>query len=36
MERLKEEYMTLIKYIQMNKSEDNDWFKVESNSDGTK
>lgn len=35
-ERLKEEYMVLIQYIQMNKDEDHDWFTVESNEDGTK
>ena len=35
-ERLKEEYMLLIQYIQMNKDEDHDWFNVESNEDGTK
>jgi ufm1-conjugating enzyme 1 len=35
-ERLKEEYMLLIQYIQMNKDEDHDWFTVESNADGTK
>ena len=35
-ERLKEEYMVLIQYIQMNKDEDHDWFNVESNEDGTK
>ncbi len=35
-ERLKEEYMVLIQYIQMNKENDQDWFNVESNEDGTK
>ena len=35
-ERLKEEYMLLIQYIQMNKDQDQDWFTVESNEDGTK
>jgi ufm1-conjugating enzyme 1 len=35
-ERLKEEYMLLIQYIQMNKDDDHDWFNVESNADGTK
>ena len=35
-ERLKEEYIALIKYIELNKSEDNDWFKIESNKEGTK
>ncbi len=36
MDRLKEEYMALIEYIKLNKQEDNDWFKIESNKDGTK
>lgn len=35
-ERLKEEYMLLIQYIQMSKDEDQEWFNVESNEDGTK
>lgn len=36
-ERLKEEYQALIKYIQLNKSEDNDWVKVEAtNKEATK
>jgi ufm1-conjugating enzyme 1 len=35
-ERLKEEYMVLIQYIQKNKDEDQDWFIIESNADGTK
>ena len=35
-ERLKEEYMLLIQYIQMNKDEDHDWFNVESNAEGTR
>lgn len=35
-ERLKEEYLVLIEYIKMNKEEDNDWFNIESNPDGTK
>ena len=35
-ERLKEEYIALIKYIELNKADDNDWFKIESNKDGTK
>jgi ufm1-conjugating enzyme 1 len=34
-ERLKEEYAALIKYIQINKGSDNDWFTIESNKDGT-
>jgi hypothetical protein len=28
--------MALIEYIKQNKQEDNDWFKVESNKEGTK
>jgi ufm1-conjugating enzyme 1 len=28
-DRLKEEYMALIKYIEVNKQEDNDWVKIE-------
>lgn len=28
--------MVLIEYIKMNKEEDNDWFTIESNCDGTK
>lgn len=35
-DRLKEEYIALIKYIELNKAEDNDWFKIESNKEGTK
>jgi ufm1-conjugating enzyme 1 len=35
-ERLKEEYCSLIKYVENNKQADNDWFRLESNSDGTK
>ncbi len=34
--RLKEEYCSLIKYVENNKEADNDWFRLESNSDGTK
>ena len=30
-ERVKEEYLTLIKYIKQNKERDNDWFKLKSN-----
>ena len=33
-ERLKEEYCALIKYVENNKQADNDWFRLESNSDG--
>jgi ufm1-conjugating enzyme 1 len=35
-ERLKEELGALIKYVQINKDNDNDWFNVEPNEDGTK
>ncbi|EGR34743.1 ufm1-conjugating enzyme 1, putative [Ichthyophthirius multifiliis] len=35
-DRLKEEYIALIKYIEINKSQDNDWFKVESDKEGKK
>jgi ufm1-conjugating enzyme 1 len=35
-DRLKEEYTVLIQYIQQNKDNDQDWFYVESNEDGTK
>ena len=27
--RLKEEYIALIKYVEINKADDNDWFKIE-------
>jgi len=36
LDRLKEELLALIKYVEINKAEDNDWFKIESNADGTK
>ena len=35
-DRLREEYCSLIKYVENNKEADNDWFRLESNSDGTK
>ncbi|XP_055544321.1 ubiquitin-fold modifier-conjugating enzyme 1 [Wyeomyia smithii] len=35
-QRLKEEYQALIKYVQNNKSSDSDWFRLESNKEGTK
>ncbi|XP_066257614.1 ubiquitin-fold modifier-conjugating enzyme 1 [Euwallacea similis] len=35
-ERLKEEYQSLIKYVQNNKTADNDWFRLESNKEGTR
>ncbi|XP_045103411.1 ubiquitin-fold modifier-conjugating enzyme 1 isoform X1 [Portunus trituberculatus] len=34
--RLKEEYQGLIKYVQNNKEADNDWFRLESNKEGTR
>ena len=34
--RLKEEYQSLIQYIKNNKEADNDWFRLESNKQGTK
>ncbi|XP_014240967.1 ubiquitin-fold modifier-conjugating enzyme 1 [Cimex lectularius] len=34
--RLKEEYQSLIQYVQYNKKTDNDWFRLESNYEGTK
>ncbi len=36
MDRLKEEYMSLIKYVEENKNKDHDWFKISSNKEGTK
>ncbi|XP_055597163.1 ubiquitin-fold modifier-conjugating enzyme 1 [Uranotaenia lowii] len=35
-QRLKEEYQALIKYVQNNKASDSDWFRLESNKEGTK
>jgi ufm1-conjugating enzyme 1 len=35
-ERLKEEYLALIEYVKLNQEEDNEWFQVEPNADGTK
>ncbi|KAL3314991.1 Ubiquitin-fold modifier-conjugating enzyme 1 [Cichlidogyrus casuarinus] len=35
-ERLKEEYTSLIQFIECNKKEDKDWFRIEANSAGTK
>ncbi|KAL4107345.1 hypothetical protein QTP88_017706 [Uroleucon formosanum] len=35
-QRLKEEYQSLIQYVQNNKAADNDWFRLESNKEGTK
>ncbi|XP_075909907.1 ubiquitin-fold modifier-conjugating enzyme 1 [Petromyzon marinus] len=34
--RLREEYRALIQYVQNNKDSDNDWFRLESNQDGTR
>uniref|UniRef100_A0A7S0W246 Ubiquitin-fold modifier-conjugating enzyme 1 n=3 Tax=Hemiselmis TaxID=77924 RepID=A0A7S0W246_9CRYP len=34
-DRLKEEYTALIKYIQLGKENDTDWFTIESNKEGT-
>ena len=34
--RLKEEYQALIKYVSNNKEADNDWFRLESNKEGTR
>lgn len=34
--RLKEEYQALIKYVGNNKESDNDWFRLESNKEGTR
>merc|ERR1712086_1109704 len=34
--RLREEYAAIIKYVQISKESDNDWFKIESNEDGTR
>ncbi|EGD77956.1 ubiquitin-fold modifier-conjugating enzyme 1 [Salpingoeca rosetta] len=34
--RLKEEYVALIKYVKTNKDNDNDWFRLESNKEGTR
>ncbi|OCT66650.1 hypothetical protein XELAEV_18042902mg [Xenopus laevis] len=35
-QRLKEEYQALIKYVENNKNADNDWFRLESNKEGTR
>ena len=35
-DRLKEEYTVLIQYMTNCKEEDNDWFKIQSNKEGTK
>lgn len=36
LERLKEEYEALIAFININKASDADWFRLESNADGTR
>ena len=36
LDRLAEEYLALIKYVEINKEGDQDWFKLESNKEGTK
>ncbi|XP_073422991.1 ubiquitin-fold modifier-conjugating enzyme 1 isoform X1 [Dendrobates tinctorius] len=35
-QRLKEEYQALIKYVENNKKADNDWLRLESNKEGTR
>nr|7NVK_AAA Chain AAA, Ubiquitin-like modifier-activating enzyme 5,Ubiquitin-fold modifier-conjugating enzyme 1 [Homo sapiens] len=35
-QRLKEEYQSLIRYVENNKNADNDWFRLESNKEGTR
>uniref|UniRef100_A0A3B4WDN6 Ubiquitin-fold modifier-conjugating enzyme 1 n=1 Tax=Seriola lalandi dorsalis TaxID=1841481 RepID=A0A3B4WDN6_SERLL len=35
-QRLKEEYQALIQFVEQNKAADNDWFRLESNADGTR
>ncbi|ALC41310.1 CG8386 [Drosophila busckii] len=35
-QRLKEEYQALIKYVENNKASGSDWFRLESNKEGTK
>ena len=35
-ERLKEEYTALIKYVQMNKATGDDWFQISADTTGTK
>uniref|UniRef100_A0A3B3U6X6 Ubiquitin-fold modifier-conjugating enzyme 1 n=1 Tax=Poecilia latipinna TaxID=48699 RepID=A0A3B3U6X6_9TELE len=35
-QRLKEEYQALIRFVEQNKAADNDWFRLESNPDGTR
>ncbi|CAD6187817.1 unnamed protein product [Caenorhabditis auriculariae] len=35
-QRLKEEYESIIQFVQNNKNNDSDWFRLESNADGTK
>ncbi|MED6278229.1 Ubiquitin-fold modifier-conjugating enzyme 1 [Characodon lateralis] len=35
-QRLKEEYQALIRFVEQNKAADNDWFRLESNPEGTR
>lgn len=35
-QRLREEYVSLIRYVENNKAADNDWFRLESNREGTR
>ena len=35
-QRLKEEYLALIKYVELNKEAENDWFEIEANKTGTR
>ncbi|KAI7812817.1 ubiquitin-fold modifier-conjugating enzyme 1 [Triplophysa rosa] len=35
-QRLREEYLALINYVENNKAADNDWFRLESNKEGTR
>ena len=34
-ERLKEEYVALIEYVKINQEDDNEWFQIQPNNDGT-
>jgi hypothetical protein len=36
LDRLQEEYQTIIKLIESNKEKDADWFRIEANDDGTR
>ena len=35
-QRLKEEFQALIKFVETSKQQDNDWFRLESNKEGTR